>query len=205
MPKKSFSEDAEENKSSILRVLLRVMPDVDSVLEIGSGTGQHAVCFGAALYHLAWQTSELEQQHASIMAWLNESGLTNVRPPIILDVEKEWPQTRYDAVFSANTAHILSWSQVEHMCRGVARVLHDNGLFLLYGPFNFGGGYTSASNERFDAWLRQRDPESGIRNFEDLNRLAGEQHLQLQEVVEMPVNNRMLIWRRESGEDQLQG
>jgi len=193
---KSFSEDAESNKSPILQVLLPILSDVNSVLEIGSGTGQHAVSFGAALSHLSWQTSELEQQHASIQAWLDESELTNVLPPITLDVGKEWPERCFDAVFSANTAHIISWPKVELMYRGVGHVLRKNGLFVLYGPFNFSGKYTSSSNRRFDAWLKQRDPESGIRNFEDMNRLAGENQLLFEQEVSMPANNRILIWRR---------
>ncbi len=193
---KSFSEGADQNKCPILQVLLRILSDAVSLLEIGSGTGQHAVHFGAALPHLRWQTSELGPQHASILAWLEESELSNVLPPIILDVEREWPKTSYDAVFSANTAHIISWPQVEMMFRGVGRVLHKGGLYVLYGPFNFAGKYTSESNGRFDAWLKQMDPQSGIRDFEQLNRLAEENGMLFEEEVLMPVNNRILIWRR---------
>ncbi|MCP4125947.1 MAG: DUF938 domain-containing protein [Gammaproteobacteria bacterium] len=193
---KSFSEGADQNKSPILQVMLRILSDAVSLLEIGSGTGQHAVHFGAALPHLSWQTSELGPQHASILAWLEESELSNVLPPIILDVEREWPKTSYDAVFSANTAHIISWPKVEMMFRGVGRVLHKGGLFVLYGPFNFAGKYTSESNGRFDAWLKQMDPQSGIRDFEQLNRLAEENGMLFEEEVLMPVNNRILIWRR---------
>ncbi|MCP3669043.1 MAG: DUF938 domain-containing protein [Gammaproteobacteria bacterium] len=193
---KRFSEDSDQNKNPVLRVLVRTLSDVNSLLEIGSGTGQHAVYFGAALPHLSWQTSELEPQHASILAWLDESELPNVLLPIILDVGQEWPNTSYDAVFSANTAHIISWPQVEMMFRGVGRVLHKGGLFVLYGPFNFAGKYTSESNGRFDAWLKQMDQKSGIRDFEQLNRLAEENGMLLEEEVLMPVNNRILIWRR---------
>ncbi len=193
---KSFSEAADQNKTPILRVLLRTLSDVVSVLEIGSGTGQHAVHFAASLPHLSWQTSELEPQHASILAWLEESGLPNVLPPITLDVDREWPETRYDVVFSANTAHIISWPQVEMMFRGIGRVLQKNGLLVLYGPFNFAGKYTSESNRRFDEWLKQRDQKSGIRDFVELNRLAEENLMLFEEEVSMPVNNKILIWRR---------
>ncbi len=193
---KSFSASAEQNKTPILEVLKSSLSAVVSVLEIGSGTGQHAVYFGAALTHLCWQTSDLEQRHASILAWLQESGLPNVLPPISLDVDKEWPKKHFEAVFSANTTHIMSWPQVEQMYSGVGRILQSNGLFVLYGPFNFAGNYTSASNGRFDVKLKQRDPESGIRNFEDLNRLAVEHQLLFEQEVAMPVNNKILIWRR---------
>ncbi len=193
---KSFSAASQQNKTSILEVLKSTLSAVDSVLEIGSGTGQHAVYFGAELTHLCWQTSELEQKHASILAWLQESGLSNVLPPISLDVGKEWPKRHFEAVFSANTTHIMSWSQVEQMYSGVGHILQSNGLFVLYGPFNIGGNYTSASNCRFDVRLKQKDPESGIRNFEDLNRLAEGHQLLFEQEVAMPANNKILIWRR---------
>ncbi len=196
MDRKNFSEDAEQNKSPILQVLSRVLPEAISVLEIGSGTGQHAVYFGSELPHLCWQTSELEQRHPSIQAWLDESGVSNVLPPITLDVGKEWPDMEFDAVFSANTAHIISWPLVEQMFRGVGRILRTGGLFVLYGPFNYDGNYTSASNARFDTWLKQRDPQSAIRDFNDLNLLAGKNQLLFEEDVSMPANNRILIWRR---------
>jgi len=192
---KSFSASADQNKTPILEVLKPTFSGVVSVLEIGSGTGQHAVCFGAALTHLRWQTSDLEQRHASILAWIQESKLSNVLPPITLDVGKEWPKRDFEAVFSANTTHIMSWPQVEQMYSGVGRTLQSNGLFVLYGPFNFGGNYTSASNHRFDVGLKQKGPESGIRNFEDLNRLAAKHQLLFEQEIAMPVNNKILIWR----------
>jgi cyclopropane fatty-acyl-phospholipid synthase-like methyltransferase len=196
---KPFSEACEENKQPILAVLRRLFADVRQVLEVGSGTGQHAVYFARALTHLYWQTSDRSENHPGIRAWLEEYALPNVGFPLALDVTGSWPQQSFDGVFSANTTHIMSWQQVQDFFQGVGRVLCDDGCFALYGPFNFGGNYTSDSNRRFDLWLRQRDPNSGIRHFEDLNELAAAQGLRFQEDIEMPVNNRILVWRKHNG------
>ncbi len=193
--KKSFSEACEENKQPILAVLERLFAGAYRVLEIGSGTGQHAVFFSAALPHLTWYTSDLPEHHASIRAWIEEAALPNVRPPIRLDVAGDWPDERFDAVFSANTTHIMAWPEVEQMFQGIGRVLERNGCLALYGPFNFKGDYTSESNARFDQMLKVRDPISGIRNFEDLNALARSNGLSFMEDIAMPVNNRTLVWR----------
>ena len=194
---KPYSEACEQNKDPILTVLREVFKDRHSVLEIGSGTGQHAVYFGSQLAHLSWQPSDLTGHHAGIMMWLDEYRLPNVHPPIRLDVDDEhWPEQRFDAVFSANTAHIISWPQVEQMFAGVGALLPDDGVFALYGPFNYRGRYTSDSNARFDQWLKARDSLSGIKNFEALDKLACDQDMQLLEDYEMPVNNRTLVWRK---------
>ena len=193
---KPFSEACEQNKGPILAVLERLFTGSRRVLEIGSGTGQHAVHFGAAMPHVVWQTSDVPASHEGILAWLAEAGLSNVRPPIALDVDESWPDESYDAVFSANTTHIMSWPQVVRMFQGIGRVLEKSGCFALYGPFNFGGHYTSESNRRFDAWLKGRDPASGIRNFEHLDELAATSGLLFAEDVPMPVNNRILVWNR---------
>ena len=120
----------------------------------------------------------------------------NIGRPISLDVTESWPEQDYDAVFSANTTHIMSWPEVEKLFMGVGRVLQSGGCFALYGPFNYAGEYTSESNRRFDQWLKQRDPMSGIRNFEDLDELAVMNDLVFQEDITMPVNNRILVWRK---------
>lgn len=193
---KPFSEACEENKQPILAVLERLFAGARRVLEIGSGTGQHAVYFGAALSHLTWQTSDRPENHAGIRAWLEEAALPNVRAPIILDVRDDWPAERFDAVFSANTTHIMSWPEVEQMFEGIGRVLETGGCFVLYGPFNFGGEYSSESNARFDQSLKARDSNSGIRNFEDLGDLARANGLIFMENIPMPVNNRTLVWRK---------
>ena len=194
---KPFSESSAENREPILAVLREVFADCRKVLEIGSGTGQHAVYFGAELSHLSWQTADLPQHHAGIRMWLDEAALPNVLAPIALDVNRsDWLDGRYDAVFSANTLHIVSWPEVEKLFAGVGRVLQPGGVLAIYGPFNYNGRFTSPSNARFDQWLKQRDPASGVRDFEAVDALAREQNLILQRDIAMPVNNRTLVWRR---------
>ena len=191
---KPFSEACEENKQPILTVLKELFAQAGSVLEIGSGTGQHAVYFAESLPHLFWQTSDRPENHPGIELWVEEAGLLNIGHPVSLDVAGTWPKQNYDAVFSANTTHIMSWPEVEHLFKGVGRVLQSGGCFALYGPFNYAGEYTSESNRSFDQWLKQRDPMSGIRNFEDLDEIARNNDLVFQEDITMPVNNRILVW-----------
>lgn len=194
---KPYSESCEQNRDPILAVLRRTYAECREVLEIASGTGQHAVYFGAALPHLVWHTSELPENHAGIQAWLDEAGLGNVRAPVALDVrDPVWPVGQVDAVFNANTVHIVAWPAVVALFAGIGRVLAPGGVVCMYGPFNYGGAFTSPSNARFDAWLKARDPASGVRDFEAVDELARAQGLVLVEDVEMPVNNRTLIWRR---------
>ena len=194
---KPFAESCEQNKVPILEVLQDVFSDRQNVLEIASGTGQHAVFFGRALPHLVWQTSELAANHAGIRMWLDEAQLPNVLPPVEIDVSAAaWPVGTVDAIFNANTVHIVAWPEVERMFAGIGRVLEAGGVLCLYGPFNYGGNYTSDSNARFDAWLKNRDPKSGIRDFEAVNQLAELQGLSLRKDVAMPANNRTLVWQR---------
>lgn len=194
---KPFSIACEENKEPILEVLRRVFATRHHVFEIGSGTGQHAVYFAEHLPHLIWQPSDRLENHPGILAWIKDVQAPNVRPPLALDVDDEsWPIMRTDAIFSANTTHIMSWPQVINMFRGCGKILETDGVFCLYGPFNEGGAYTSDSNARFDIYLKQRDPLSGIRNIEDLAELGKQCDLQLIENIEMPVNNRTLIWKK---------
>lgn len=195
---KPFSEACERNKEPILGVLRQVLAHSHRVLEIGSGTGQHAVFFAAELPHLCWQTSDLAVNHPGILAWIRASGLTNVLAPCVLDVDAPvWPARNIDAVFSANTVHIVAWPQVENLFQGVGRTLEAQGLFCLYGPFNYHGEFTSASNAQFDVWLKQRDARSGIRDFEALDRLAKLHGMTLQDDYAMPANNRILVWRKD--------
>lgn len=195
---KPYAESCEQNRDPILAVLQDFFVDRKQVLEIASGTGQHAVYFGEALPHLRWQTSELPGNHAGIQAWLDEARLPNVLSPLTIDLNDDaWPLAiTVDAIFNANTVHIVSWSAVERMFAGIGRVLAPGGLLCLYGPFNYGGKFTSESNARFDAWLKGRDPDSGVRDFEALDRLARFQGLVLQQDVAMPANNRSLVWRK---------
>ena|SRR3990172_1343005 len=194
---KPYAEACEQNKGPILSVLREVFAARTKILEIGSGTGQHAVYFGHHLPHLIWQTSDLAEHHHGIRLWLNEAHLPNVLPPLELDVASDqWPIDHVDGVFSANAIHIMSWPCVEKMFAGIGRVLAEGGVLCLYGPFNYGGKFTSDSNARFDAWLKMRDPASGVRNFEDVDRLAQAQGLRLLQDYAMPVNNRTLVWEK---------
>jgi len=148
--------------------------------------------------HLTWYASNRLESHSGIRAWLDEARLPNLAGPFELDVlQPVWPQVQIDAVFSANTVHIMSWEEVVAFFSGVGRLLAGNGLFCLYGPFNYGGRYTSESNERFDRWLQQRDPQSGIKDFDDLDELARKAGMGLEEDYEMPANNRILCWRKD--------
>ena len=194
---KPYSEACERNRAPILEILREVFADRSSVLEIGSGSGQHAVYFGAGLPHLTWQTSDVPDNHAGIKAWVEEARLPNVLPPLALDVNSDdWPRQRYDAVFSANTLHIVAWQEAGRMFSGIGRILAPGGILAIYGPFNYGGRYTSDSNARFDEWLKARDPASGIRDFENVDALAGSYGFRLERDSPMPANNRTLIWRR---------
>jgi hypothetical protein len=186
---KPFSEACERNRGPILAILQRVFKDRRHVLEIGSGTGQHAAYFAPELPHLVWQASDVAENLPGIREWVTTP------PPIELDVDKEWPRVEADAVFSANTCHILSWPQVQRMFEGIGKI----GLLktlCLYGPFSYGGKHTSDSNARFDAMLRRNDPASGLRSFEDITRLAAAAGLRLEEDNAMPANNRLLIFQK---------
>jgi cyclopropane fatty-acyl-phospholipid synthase-like methyltransferase len=166
------------------------------VLEVGSGTGQHAVHFAAAMPWLSWQCSDRPEHLPGIRLWLDEARLPNTPAPLELDVRGGWPRRRFDAVFSANTLHIMGWPEVRQFFDGIDAVLDAEGVLAVYGPFNYGGEYTSDSNREFDAWLKARDPRSGIRDFEAVDALAREIGLTLMDDVAMPANNRMLVWRR---------
>lgn len=194
---KQFSSACERNREPILAILRSVLADASRVIEIGSGTGQHAVYFGAQLPHLQWQTSDLLPNHASIHAWLDEAGLPNVLPPLVLDVTSaDWPNEVFDAVFTANTCHIMAWDNVQAMFRGAAKILAQGGMMCVYGPFNYGGRFTSESNASFDMSLKAQDARMGIRSFEDVDRIAGENGLVLMADYTMPANNRLLVWRK---------
>lgn len=196
---KQFSEACERNSEPILAVLRKVLADKRTVLEIGSGTGQHAVYFARQLPHLIWQTSDLQKNHPSILAWREEAGLANVSPPLEIDVGGTWPRQSFDAVFTANTCHIMAWSEVEAMFAGVSRVLNPGGLFLIYGPFNYDGKFTSPSNQRFNEYLQMQAPHMGIRDIADLRGLAA-RTMALVHDHEMPANNRLLVFSKSGGE-----
>ena len=193
---KPYSEACEKNKAPILEVLKEIFEDRKQVLEIASGTGQHAIHFANALPHLTWQTSELAQNLTGIQAWLDEAQLPSILAPLAIDVnDTHWPVTKVDAIFNANTVHIISWPEVERLFAHIARVIAPGGCLCLYGPYNYGGEFTSASNASFDVWLKSRDPNSGVRDFEKVNGLAASHGLELLRDVEMPSNNRILVWK----------
>ena len=195
-----FAPACERNKGPILDVLRWVFADAADVLEIGSGTGQHAVWFAAGLPHLTWRTSDLACSHAGINAWIDDAGLANVERPLALDVARRpWPLASAGGAFSANTAHYMHWPEVEAMFGGVAGLLPPGARFALYGPFTRDGGHTSASNVAFDRMLRVHDPGLGVRDVRDLERVAAEGAMALEEDVAMPSNNRILVWRKAPG------
>ena len=197
MSQKPFAESCEENRQPILDVLKEIFTNQGTVFEIGSGTGQHAVYFTELLTHLDWQPSDLADQISGMQLWFAEVDHDRIRKPLELDVGSgNWPVSEVDYVFTANTTHIVSWPEVIAMFAGIGRILKSGGLFAQYGPFNYGGEFTSDSNARFDLWLKERNPLSGIRNFEDLAQLARDNDMMLYADYEMPVNNRTLVWQR---------
>lgn len=193
---KPFAESSEQNKQPILDVLRVTFADSEKVLEVGSGTGQHAVFFAEQMPHLTWICSDLEESHAGICQWLEEAGLTNVEGPLLLDARQSWPAMRVDAVFSANAVHIMSWQAVKGMVKNIGKILQPGGKLCLYGPFMYDGQHTSESNARFDVWLKQRDPLSGVRDVTKLTELAEAEGIEFHKDYEMPVNNRILVWNK---------
>lgn len=197
MNPKPFSAASARNREPILAALRDLLRGCRRVLEIGSGTGQHAVHFGAAMPHLTWQTSDLPANHAAIHAWLSEAGLANVLPPLSLDAgSDDWPQGPFDAVYTANTCHIMSWPEVEGMFRGIGRVLAPGGMLCIYGPFKRDGQFTTPSNAEFDATLRAQAPWMGLRDRADIDALARAQRLTPVAELALPANNDLLAWRR---------
>jgi len=195
---KPFAEACEQNKQPILAVLQSQFADCQTILEIGSGTGQHAIFFAAQMPHLYWQPSDVAGNLPGIRLWLDEADSDNLAEPLLLDMlQPDWPRQTFDGVFSANTVHIMGWPAVEALFAGVGRVLRPGGRFCLYGPFKYQGVHTSESNARFDTWLRQRDSASGVRDMQDLQQLAEAAGLSLVEDIEMPVNNRTLVWKKQ--------
>jgi cyclopropane fatty-acyl-phospholipid synthase-like methyltransferase len=193
----SVSEACERNKGPILEILAGAFTHTRRVLEIGSGTGQHATHFAAHLPHLIWQPSDTGDYLSGLRERIAAEGTPNLRPPIELDVRHQpWPVEPVDAVFSANTLHIMGWDAVKALFRGVGTVMTGPAVLCIYGPFRYGGRYTSASNAEFDRFLRARDPASGIRDFEEVNTLSSDQGLTLLADHPMPANNQLIIWHK---------
>jgi cyclopropane fatty-acyl-phospholipid synthase-like methyltransferase len=192
-----ISEACERNKEPILQILRRAFAASRHVLEIGSGTGQHAVYFARKLPNLTWQTSDTGDYLAPLRTRIEQENAANLPPPLDLDVRRQpWPVKGIDSVFSANTLHIMSWQAVESFFHGIGTLLGTGAVLCVYGPFRYAERYTSASNEAFDRHLRARDAMSGIRDFEAVNKLAAAEGLSLDADYDMPANNRTLVWRR---------
>lgn len=189
------------NREPILAVLSRQFADRKRVLEIGSGTGEHAVFFCPALPHLSWQTSDVVSHPAAhpatIAARLQAEPAPNCLAPVAFDVSRDpWPAGDFDAVFTANTCHIMSWQDVQAMFAAFHAHLPSGAVVCIYGPFNYGGQFTSSGNAAFDHSLRARAPHMGVRDFEAVDALAQAAGLRLQNDFAMPANNRLLVWRR---------
>lgn len=195
-----FAPSCENNQAPIFEVLQSALAQSQHVLEIGSGTGQHSVYFAPRLPHLVWQTSELPALHDGIAAWHAEFPSANLRLPVALDLSSgSWPETAegaFDAVFTSNTLHIVSWALVQRLFEMLGLHLAQGAVFAVYGPFNYGGTFTSESNRQFDAWLKARDAASGIRDVEAVEQLAAQHGLQLQGDHAMPANNRCLVFQK---------
>ncbi len=195
-----YSEACERNKHPILAVLRRVLPAGATVLEVGAGTGQHAVHFARELPQLAWQPTDRDTALPGLAARIDAEGTANLRPAFELDVSRgPWPAPgSHSVVYTANTLHIMGWPQVEAFFDGVAALLRPlpEAMLVAYGPFRYGGRFTTDSNRDFDAMLRARDPASGIRDFDAVDALAGRAGLHLREDCAMPANNQLLIWVR---------
>lgn len=193
---KPYAPACDRNREPILARLREYLSGCRSVLEIGSGTGQHAVYFAAAFPHLRWQTSDCAQNLPGIRLWLDEAALPNTPAPLELDVNGSWPATRFDTIFTANTFHIMAWADVVQCFARVPAALAPAGYLMAYGPFNYGGAYTSDSNAAFDTRLKTERQHQGLRNFEDVDALARGADLTLVHDHAMPANNRLLVWRR---------
>lgn len=194
---KQFAPSCDQNKDEILAVLQEALPPSGTVLEIGSGTGQHAVYFAARLPHLSWQPTDLPANLPSIYAWCAEANLANIRPPLALDLlANRWPIESAQAVVCINTTHIVAWPGVENLFAGVGRVLAPGGVLYVYGAYRYATRPLEPSNEKFDLWLKSRDPVSGVRDFEAVNTVAQRNGLQLTEDRAMPGNNRSIWWTK---------
>ncbi|MBC8733203.1 DUF938 domain-containing protein [Paraburkholderia sp. UCT2] len=198
---RQHSPSAERNREPILAMLREALPASGRVLEIASGTGEHAICFAGALPGLDWQPSDADEEaRESIAAWTAHAGLANVRAPLALDVHQpDWGVDALDAVVCINMIHISPWSAAQALFDGAGRRLVDGGVLYLYGPFRRGGAHTAPSNAAFDQWLKSRDPEWGVRDMEAVVALGDTAGLTCERVVAMPANNFSLVFTKRAG------
>ncbi|VFR46540.1 hypothetical protein ANT2_1016 [plant metagenome] len=193
-----YAPATERNRQPILDVLHRFLPPAGHALEIGSGTGEHAVFFAQALPDWTWQPTEADPSALpSIQAWADHAGLPNLRAPRLLDVNAgEWQVEPADAIVCCNVIHYSPWASTPALLAGAARTLRPGGLLYLYGPYRRHGAHTAPSNEAFDQWLKARDPSFGVRDLEAVRDLAQAQGLVLEDVVDMPANNFSVVFRK---------
>ena len=199
---KPISEACLRNQTPIAEALKTLLPDATRLLEIGSGTGQHAVFCAAELPHVIWQPSDLAQHHKGMELWISEAALNNVLAPLVLDVDQGWPDfdsiQKIDHVFTANTVHYIAHESVVNMFAGISRLIAAGGLFMMYGPVNVNGEFTSEGNVRLDEWLKTCvNPLAGIKDLADIERLAKDQGLALIDNLAMPANNRLLVFQKQ--------
>jgi SAM-dependent methyltransferase len=189
------SDPCERNKGPILKVLREEFAACKHVLEIGSGTGQHAVYFASAMPSLVWQPSEVPEAMPGLRKRIFNEGPKNLRAPVEIDVAASpWDVRKVDAVFTANTLHIMHWPQVQAFFAGLPAIAKPGTVLAIYGPFRYDGRYTSGSNASFDAMLHARDPESGLRDFRDVDALARAAGFDFRRDHAMPANNQTLVW-----------
>ena len=197
MSAKPFSQACENNKQPILERIAPLYPAQQTVLEIGSGTGQHACYFAQQLPELLWQPSDRAEQLPGMQLWLDAAQLPNILPPLVLDVaQTPWPVRGIAGLFTANTLHIMAWTEIVVLFQQLQHCLLSGGYCCIYGPFNYGGSYTSPSNAHFDQWLQQRNPLSAIRDVEKISDLAQQADMTLVQDYAMPANNRLLVWQK---------
>jgi SAM-dependent methyltransferase len=194
---KQYAPACDRNQKFILEVLKEILPGKKKLLEVGSGTGQHAGYFAPHFPDLDWLPTDLEESLPSIKAWRDDHPGSNIEMPRVLDLAAEqWPIDSCDVVVCINTIHIVSWRLVEQLFNGAGKILSPGGVFYVYGPFKYADQELAESNQHFDAWLKDRDPESGIREFEKVNKLAEENNLKFKFDISMPANNRSIVWEK---------
>ena len=192
-----FSPSCERNKLPIWQAIMPYIADKKTVLELGSLSGQHACYFTEQLVNTSWQCSDLDSNIGVLNQNLACHGNHNLSPAIVLDVanNSHWPAQIYDVIYSANTLHIMSWQHVQKLFSHINQCLHQDSLVIIYGPFKFNQAFTSDSNAAFELWLKERDSQSGIRDFEAVEKLAQQAGLSLLINLDMPANNQLLIWQ----------
>lgn len=198
MSEKPFAPSCERNQGTILEVLKGIVSDsAVNLLEIGSGTGQHAVFMAPHFPSLNWQTADLLGNHSGINQWVVESQIPNIIKPIVYESgESDFPNMNIDVVFTANTLHIMSWQNVKVLIEQFGKYLKTGARIVIYGPFNYGNQFTSESNAKFDVWLKQQEIHQGIRDFEGIVELMKNQGIKLVEDFKMPSNNRILHFNK---------